>query len=234
MGLTKRSENQNIYLEVKHHCLWRPLKKAESGCDQVEVTNPKTGDVLTKFGYRFDTVTGHAVKLIKYDTERKYSTRYFGFKIHLVDGAQTFVLDFPYNSQILRRFLRTARNIDWNHPFSLTIFKGKKKNSDAEELGVWFQQKGETVKPYYTKEQPHGMPDALYDDQLQQWDFRAQHRWLVDRLKDETIPDIEAAAARLAPPVQPEAKQSEHADEPEPVEAEPHHREFISDDDVPF
>lgn len=239
MALTKRSENQIVYLEVKHYSLWRPLKKQENGCDAVEVTNPRTHEVITKYGYRFDTVNGRAVKLVKYDTGTKYGTRYFGFKLHLSEGGETYVLDMPYQSQILRRFLRVARNVDWSAPLSITIFKGKGKDNKAgaEETGVWFQQRGETVKPYYSREQPHGMPIATFDDQEQKWDFKPQHRWLVERLQAETIADIEQAAAHVAPPDEPEAVSVDHFEEA-PPDDEPvmagHHNDYITDDDVPF
>ena len=236
MALTKRTENNIVYLEVKHYRLWRGLKKQVEGCDVVEANNPATGGKVTKYGFGFDTVSGHAVKLLKYDTGDKYSKRYFGFKLHLVEGAETYVLDMPYSSQILRRFLHVARNFDWGLPLSITIFKGKKANAKAgaEPTGIWFQQRGETVKPYYTKEQPHGMPEGLYDNDLQQWDFKAQHRWLVERLQSETVADIEAAAAKYAPPIEHqgagEDEPLEHSDEGAPIQ------DFgpIDDDDVPF
>jgi hypothetical protein len=219
MGLTKRAESNIVYLEIKHYCLWQALKKPVEGCNEVEVKNPKTGATLKKYGYRYDTVSGHADKLVKYDTEKKYITRFFGFKLHLTDAGERFVVDFPYASQALRRFLRVAHNIDWTVPLSITVFKGKKNERGSEETGIWFQQRGETVRPYYTKEQPHGMPEASYDADLKEWDFKAQHRWLVERLKNETIPDIEEAAKRMAPPMEP-------AEQPE---TEP----GISDDDAP-
>jgi hypothetical protein len=199
MALTKRSESKTIYLEVKHYCLWRALKKEVPGCDVVEANNPATGGKVVKYGYRFDTVTGNATRLTWYDTERKYSKRYFGFKLSLIDGAETFVLDMPYTSQVLRRFLHVAPNVDWTVPLSITVFKGKRKEGareGAEPTGIWFHQLGETVKAYYTREEPHGMPEATFDDALQQWDFRAQMRWLATQLKERTIPDIEAAATR--------------------------------------
>lgn len=231
MALTRRSENNIVYLEAKHYCLWRGFKKQVKDCEAIEVTNPKTGAVITKYGFRYDSVSGHVVKILKYDTERKYSTRYFGFKMHIVEGGETYVLDMPYNSQILRRFLRVARNIDWALPLSITVFKGKKENG-LEELGVWFQQKAATVKPYYTREQPHGMPEATHDPVEDAWDFKAQHRWLVARLIEETIPDIDAAAKRVAPPIehdQGEELQEEHMED---VDIPPHGE--ISDDDLPF
>ncbi len=231
MALTRFNENAAVYLVVKHFALWRELKKRVEGCEEIEVTNPKTKEVIRKFGYRFRDVSGKVVKLVKYDTERKYPTRYFGFKMHMQDGADMYVIDLPYNSQVLRRFLRIARNVDWSLPLSLTVFKGK-KDDGSEETGVWFQQKGETVKSYYSRETPHGMPEAVFHQDLQQWDFRAQHSWLVERLKLETIPDIEAAARRSTPPIPPEG-----VEEPAPDSHEPEMPPFggeIEDDDVPF
>jgi len=227
MALTKRSESNTIFLQAKHYCLWQELKKQVNDCESVVVTNPKTGEVSTKYGYRFDNVTGSVTGLVQYDTESKYSTRYFGFKLHLKD-ADSYVLDMPYQSQILRRFLRVAPNVDWNFPLSISIFKGKKEAK--EELGVWFRQGGETVKAYFTRDNPRGMPQATQDPDTKEWDFRSQHRWLIQHLRDNTIPDLDAAAVRSAPPVQPDSKP-----EPEPEPAfDPNAHFEITDADVPF
>lgn len=213
MALTRRSESNTIFLQAKHYCLWQELKQPAEGCDKVEVTNPKTGVVSTKFGFKFNSVSGLVTNMVKYDTEKKYSTRYFGFKLHLKDGDNAYVLDLPYQSQALRRFLRVAPNLDWNLPLSITVFKGKKENR-TEELAMWFQQRGETIKMYFTRENPRGMPQAVHHADTQEWDFKEQHRWLVDRLKNETIPAILEAAKRVAPPV-PQAPPANDSAEPQ-------------------
>ncbi len=237
MALTKRSESNTVFLQAKHYCLWQEIKSQVDGCESVQVKNPKTDAVSTKYGYKFNTVYGLVTALVKYDTEKKYPTRFFGFKLHLRDGDDSYVLDMPYQSQLLRRFLRIAPNVNWNNPLSITIFKGKKENG-TEELGVWFQQQGETVRVYFTRENPRGMPAATQDPDTHEWDFRAQHRWLVERLKTETIPDIDEAAKRAAPPIQPAGSDAQEPFAPEPEQPEPHHRETLSteitDDDVPF
>jgi hypothetical protein len=222
-----------VYLEAKHYCLWRAIKKEVPGCETIEANNPRTGGTVKKYGYRYDTVTGIVVKLLKYDTASKYSTRYFGFKLHMADGPDTYVIDMPYQSQLLRRFLKVARGIDWTKALSITVFKGKKENSQIEPTGIWFQQNGVTIKPYYTREQPHGMPAATHDKIEDQWDFREQHRWLVARLIEETIPDVDAAAAKVAPPIEPHGGDDQADEPPDP----PEHTgggEEITDDDVPF
>ena len=232
MALTKRSESKVVYLEVKHYCLWRGLKKEVPGCDVVEANNPATGGKVIKYGYRFDTVTGNASKLFWYDTEKKYSTRFFGFKLSLIDGADTYIIDMPYTGQLLRRFLHVAPNVDWTVPLSITVFRGKKKEGareGAEPTGIWFHQLGETVKAYYTREEPHGMPEATFDDALQQWDFRAQMRWLATQLKERTIPDIEAAATRA-----PEADAGEFAEPGQDSGPQEHGDWTPTDADCPF
>lgn len=231
MPLTKRTGSTIIYLQAKHFCLWQELKQPSGTSEEITVNNPKTGDVVTKHGYKYDTVEGHIVDLVKYDTEKKYATRYYGFKLHIQDGANWFVLDMPYTGQMLRRFLRVVPNVDWNIPLSITVFKGKDQKKGTEQLGVWFRQNGETVKPYYTREQAHDMPQATQDPDTHEWDFKAQHRWLVDQLQTVTLPDIKAAAARVRPPVEPQGD----ASEPEPSSRElvpP--SGYIDDDDVPF
>ena len=232
MALTKRTESNIAYLEVKHYRLWRGLKKEVAGCDVVEANNPATGGKVIKYGYGFDTVTGRATRLVKYDTEKKYGTRYFGFNLTLVEGSETYVIDMPYASQVLRRFLHAAPNVDWTLPLSITVFKGKKREGGGavEPTGIWFHQLGETVKPYYSKEQPHDMPEATYDNDLQQWDFKSQHRWLVEKLKMETIPAIEAAATRAPEPEVFSEPEPQHEVQPENVWGGGE----ISDDDVPF
>jgi len=236
MALTRRSESTTVYLQAKHYCLWQELKHPVEGCEAVEVKNPKTDVVSTKHGFKYNSVVGRAVKLEKYDTEKKYSTRYFGFKLHLKDGEDLYVLDMPYQSQLLRRFLRVAPNINWLLPLSITVFKGKKQDG-SEELGVWFQQSGETVRAFYTREKPNGMPSAKQDPDTHEWDFREQHRWLVGQLKAVTVPAIEEAGKRIEPPVKP-AHVEDFGNEypPEPEAPEPHHRasDEITDDDVPF
>jgi hypothetical protein len=136
----------------------------------------------------------------------------------------------PYQSQVLRRFLRIARNVDWSKPLSLTVFKGK--DSDGkDETGIWFQQNGATVKAFYSRESPHGMPAATQDPDTHEWDFKPQHRWLIQRLQDEIMPEIERAAAHAAPPIEPA-----HGDEapPAPDSAPDWGEPPITDDDVPF
>ena len=196
--LTKKAERAVTYLEVKHYCIWQQVKEKQAGCDVVVTTNPKTKENVTKFGYKFDEMTGHAVKIEKYDTEKKYATRYYGFKLHLMDGGEQYVLDMPYKSRILSRFMRCADNFDFTKPITLTVWKGYNKERKEDETAIWFKQEGQTVKAFFTKDEPNGMPPGKYDDIEQKWDFAEQHRWLVKRFQEQIMPLVEAAGKRYA------------------------------------
>lgn len=232
MGLGKKNENAAVFLAAKHNCLWQEVKRPVEGSVAVEVTNPRTKEVLIKHGFAFEYVEGNVVKVEKYD-RRHNGTRYFGFKMTFVDGADTFVLDLPYASQVLRRLLKIAPNVDWSRPLKLNVFKGKKANGQ-EEMAIWFRQDGASVKSYYTKEDPRGMPQPRqYEDGS--WDFRDQHQWLVGKFKNEVIPVIEACGKLFAPPVTPAAlamdqvEESSHDDDEQLPPSAP-----VTDDDIPF
>ena len=55
------------------------------------------------------------------------------------------------------------------------------------------------MPPFYTRADPHGMPEAIKDELSGEWDFKTQNRWLVNKLTTETIPAIEAASRSHAP-----------------------------------
>lgn len=235
MGLNRQSKSNTIFLQVKHNSLWQELKAPVEGCDMVEVTNPSTKQVMKKYGYKYRDVSGRVFKLEKYDRSHD-GKRYFGFKLYLRDGDDSFSIDMPYQSQFLRRFLRVIPNINWYEDLSIAVFKGKGKEG-KEELGVWFQQGGETIRAYYTRESPNGLPQPKQDPDTKEWDFREQHRWLVDRLKAEAIPAVEEAERdrkaryQQASGVEPD-EQQQH-DEPEPTHDTQPFGE-VTDDDVPF
>lgn len=233
MGLTKRSESNRIYLQVKHSCLWQEFKRQTKDTEAVEVTNPSTGVVMTKHGIRYENVTGHVIKIETYKREHN-GARFVGFKVQFQEGAQVFVVDMPYQSQVLRRFLRVLPNLSWVLPLSLSIFPGKGKDGKPE-VGIWFRQSGDTIKAYYTKEDPRGMPAALQDRVTQEWDFRDQHRWLVEKLLNVHMPAIDMAAALKTPPVEPNAEQEEPDSGSDYTGEIPPHGDYVADEsDLPF
>lgn len=231
MGATRKSDSKAMFLAAKHFCLWQELKVPVQGCETVEVTNPKTNQVQKKHGFKYDNVSGFVSKLVKYDTEKKYAQRYFGYKLHLVDGAELFVIDMPYKSGILDRFLMVAPSIDFDLELSVSVFKGRSKDGKEPKAAIVFRQEGENVPQYFTKDTPNGMPQAKFYEHTKTWDFQEQKSFLIGYLRDNILSRLEASVARRTETI------THQEPEPDPQGTEdpnmPPHGE-IGDDDVPF
>lgn len=202
MGLQRQTDSNAVYLAAKHFCLWQELKQPREGSVSVEVTNPETKQVITKHGFRNKTVEGRAVKMEPYKREHA-GKKYIGYKLHLQDGPDLFVLDFPYESIFLRNFLKVAPNVDWTKPLSISVFKGKDDDGEPQQ-SYWFRQKVgddyQTLKWAFTREHPNGQPEPVKNARTDKWDFSTQQEWLVDKLDNETIPAIMEAAKTLTVP----------------------------------
>lgn len=205
-----------MFLSVKDYSLWQEFKTQKPNCDTITVTNPETKEVITKYGLKYDSVVGHAVKLEEYKREHGKKV-YIGYKLHLRDASDLFVVDMPYQSRLLRSFLQSCPNMNWEKPLSIRAFKGKNEAGDPEQA-IWFQQDGQTIKYFFTKDHPNGMPEPRQT--RTGWDFSARQEWLIDRMMTDTAPRIAAAAAKFAPPA-PEHRDGQES-EPDPdQEGEP-------------
>jgi hypothetical protein len=211
MGVTRQSETNAMHLSIKDWSLWQEIKNKAEGCETIKVTNPEDKTVLDKYGYKYESLVGRVVHLAEYKREWKGKV-FSGFKLHVQDGADKFILDMPYTSRILRNFLHTCPNMNWSKPLSIRAFKGKNDKGEPEQA-IWFQQDEQTVKFYFTKDNPHGMPAPKQHPRTQKWDFSEQQEWLIERMMNDTAPAIAAAAAKFAPPI---AKADESIQEPDP------------------
>jgi hypothetical protein len=194
MPLTPESDSSAIYISIKLHKLWRELKKPVEGCKEIEVTNPTTRQTMKKYGYHYNDVTGYVVALEKYKREAA-GAKYAGFKMKMFDGADTFFVDMPLKSVFLRKFMKVMHNIDFRVPLKIAAWKSKEKTKKGnDETAIWWTQNGVTVPYYFTKDHPNGMPQARKDPHTDEWDFREQLIWLLNRIEEDIKPRIAAAA----------------------------------------
>jgi hypothetical protein len=233
MPLTPETDSKAIYLTIKHHKLWREVKKHVEGCKSIEVTNPSTKQVMTKYGYHYNDVEGHILALDSYKREYQ-GKRFAGFKLKMFDGTDTFYVDLPWKSIFLRKFMKVMHNINFRFPLKIAAWQSKERTSRGkEETAIWFTQGAVTVPYYFTKEHPNGLPEAKKDDITDEWDFREQEAWLVNRIKEDILPRI-AEASKYVPKENEldmgSTESGESADASEP----PPNNDYIDDDDVPF
>lgn len=229
MALVKREGGNITYLQIKDFSIWKEIKALSEGCEAITVNNPSTGETLTKYGYKFDELSGRIVKLEQYNKDFG-GTRYVGFNLVLLDDGKRFSLEMPYESQVFQRFLLVAPNIVLGLPLSISAFKGKPQRAGGKDkTAVAFRQDGKNVPQFYSREEPHGMPLATQDPITGTWDFGPQKRWLVQKLISETVPQIEQIAKTMTTPVAHDADQG--PDAYEESDMPPH---GSTEDDCPF
>lgn len=208
----KSEHSDSVFLVVKHHTICRESKEPRDGWRPVSVTNPRTGESITKYIYAYDSVSGFVDKIEWYDrTDEQSGARFIGYKIHMSDGDQSAILDLPFRSMGYRVFMKIAENLDYGKPVEFSAWYDRKEDRTA----FLARQDGTSVKHRYTVSNPGDCPPPVKNDLTGKWDFSAQEVWLKDRIDREVVPVVEQWAeyrAANAPTVEeaPLAHMSEH------------------------
>lgn len=192
--LERKRENKTKYLEIKYFSLWQSLTEPVDGCDTEMPTNPKTGEKVTKYGYKYEQLTGFARKLEWYDTEQKYDQRYLGFKLTIQDHRDNVaVLDIPYKSAFFTRFAKCAANFDWSKEFELRVWRAFNRERNADETAFGLKQDGQKIPVFFSRDNPSGMPEPDIDEVTGKSDYRRVNTFFAKYLKDTVAPMIEQA-----------------------------------------
>lgn len=187
MALKERTESNNKFLVVKHHSIVLESKEPQEGYEEVHPTNPKTGEVTTKYIKRFAAVEGVIRRIEWYDTKDNYATRFLGIKIHLRDGGEYYQLDLPFNSRAYDTFTKLMENIDYTKPVEFSAWHDRKEDRTAFAV----KQDGTFVKYKYTRDNMGDCPVPTQDS-FGKWQFQTQKEWLYKRLTQVVIPQVEA------------------------------------------
>lgn len=233
-GLMESSESNAIWLAVKHHSIVQESKTEKEGFKLIKVTNPRTGEEITKYIKRYKGLEALITKLEWRDTGDQYEQRYMGWKLHLDADGTPCVLDLPYingsPSRVTTRFMKCAENINYSEPVEFRAWHDAKTDSTAFFIGQGHDADGKTksVPQKYTRDDPGDCPPPI-QKRNGKWNFDDQSDWLHDRMLNVVVPMVEAAnVAREEGP----AETTDDDNEPPPFDrSEP---EFIDDDLVPF
>jgi hypothetical protein len=186
-GLQEQTETGTKFLKIKHHSICEESKEEQAGFKPVEVTNPRTGETLTKYIKQYKGVEALVCKIEWYDTGEKYETRYMGWKIHMDADGMPCVLDLPFNSRPAGRFMRLAENLNFAEPVEFSAWYDKK--NDATAFNV--KQNGQSVPQLYTRENPGECPEPT-KNKLGKWNFDEVNEFLYERMMHFVIPSVEA------------------------------------------
>lgn len=191
----KSEHNDSVFLVVKHHTICQESKEPREGWRPVPVTNPRTGENITKYIRPYDSVTGYIDKLEWYDRKDEQSgARFIGYKIHMSDGDQSAVLDLPFRSMGYRVFMKIAENLDYSKPVEFSAWHDRKDDRTA----FLARQGGVSIKHRYTVSSPGECPPPVLNDLTRKWDFSTQEVWLKNRIDSAVVPEVEHRAAHRA------------------------------------
>lgn len=152
MGLSNLGGANTIYLSVADGNLVRQHKQANERTTE-RIT--KTGKLV--FEERFKDLTA------KLDTIQTRTNDYgTQWQLFFSDADSSYVIAMPYSSRYASSFLKALPNIDITKEMRLMPWAMKDKNDATKTItGITLYQDGQKIAPYYTKENPNGLPPMV-------------------------------------------------------------------------
>lgn len=152
MALSQLGGQNTTYLSVADGNLVRQHKTANANTTE-RLT--KTGKLV--FEERFKDLTA---KLTSINTrENEFGKQW---QITFVDGDATYIVSLPYSSRYASSFLKALPNVNLANELRFMPWAMKDKNDATKTItGITLYQGGEKIAPYYTKEEPNGLPQMV-------------------------------------------------------------------------
>jgi hypothetical protein len=152
MALSNLGGANTTYLSVADGNLVRQHKQANA---QTTERLTKTGKLV--FEERFKDLTA---KLDGIDTrENDYGKQW---QLKFQDQGDYYVVSLPYSSRYASSFLKVLPNLDLSKEVRFMPWAMKDKNDPTKTItGITMYQDGEKLAPYYTKEDPKGLPQMV-------------------------------------------------------------------------
>lgn len=150
MGLNKHGDG-GIFLGIADGKLVQQHKEAVKDVTATRTT--KTGKTVheEKFDYIEGVLTSIKTK------ENDYGKQYV---LGVQDGDDKFYINISYSSRYATSFLKALPNIDIAKPVKLMPWSMADKNDATKKItGITMWQNGEKIAPFYTKEDPKGLPE---------------------------------------------------------------------------
>jgi hypothetical protein len=183
-GLQEKT-NDGIFLHIKHGTICEESKTPKEKFVPVEVTNPRSGQVSTKYIKPYKLVEAMIKRIEWY--EREYDgTPFMGWKLVLDADGVICTLDLPLQSQTATRFMKLAENLDFSVPVEFSAWKTA---DDKTALSV--KQNGVQVPQKYTKDNPGDCPPPVQGFG-KKWNYDAQTQFLHERMTHVVIPRLVA------------------------------------------
>jgi len=193
-GLQEKGD-EGIFLQIKHGCICQESRTPREGFVPIEVQNVRSGEKVTKYVKRYKGVEA-LIKKIDWYARDHDGTKFMGWKLLLDANGTACTLDFPFESRIGDRFMKTAENIDFSQPVEFSAWKGP---DDKTALAI--KQNNENVPQKYTRDNPGECP-APVQGFNGKWNFDRQKEFLHKRMIEVVIPRVQALNGSNHAPVE--------------------------------
>lgn len=183
-GLQEKNSD-GVFLQIKHHCICQESRSPREGFVPIDVKNVRTGETITKYIKRYKGVEALVRKIEWYDREHD-GTRFMGWKLVLDANGTSCTLDFPFESRMGDRLMKTAENIDFSQPVEFSAWKGP-----DDKTALTIKQGNQNIPQKYTKDNPGECPVPVKGFNGK-WNFDKQKEFLHQRMKEVVIPSLQA------------------------------------------
>lgn len=209
-GFQQKTESNGMFFTVKHNSIVRESKTPQPDFELITTINPRTGEEISKYVQRYNTLEALITKIEWYDTEQRYDFRYRGWKVHLDADGKHGVLDIPFSSRTASRFMKLSENIDFTKPVEFRAWKDSRSDSTAFFVG----QEGQSVPQKYTRDNPGDCPPPV-EKFNGKWSYDDQEEFLYNQMVNVVIPRVEAAHAATEMREEAPASEENHEEPPE-------------------
>lgn len=189
-GATEYTGGNATFINIAYGCLCEVSKTPKEGWKHP--INQKTGDeILDKWIKPYKSLEGWINKLEWYSREHGDNV-YMGWKMHMEAGGVNYILDLPLHSPATKKFMMSARNIDYDVPFEIAVWTDR-----DGKLAAWLKQNDQTVLQYYKKDDMKECPAPVRKEGVGgkvKWDWTDTDRFLWKEMQDVITPHVEKSA----------------------------------------
>lgn len=154
MALNEGGGVSAIYLSVSNGKLVRQFKTEADIEGLVSRVNKKGNTVWEK---HYQSVEGVITGI-----EKKESDFGVDWKLTLTDDGERYIISMPYSSRYTNAFFKVIKNIDLKKAIVFNPWQMQDKNNPTKTVsGVSVKQDGKKIEPYFTKENPNGLPQMV-------------------------------------------------------------------------
>jgi hypothetical protein len=178
MALTKDGDG-GIYLSISDGKIVRSHKNAVEGVTQSRIN--KNGKTVHEEKFRDISGVLKAMQVRDTDYGKQWALR-------IEDGDQVYLLFIGYSSRYATSLLKALPNIDLEKELRLMPWSMIDKNDATKKVtGITVYQDGKKLEPYYTKEQPNGLPQMTQVKLKGQmvWDSTDMDEFLCKMVEDK-------------------------------------------------